>query len=96
MVPGGTVPETAAAICVESVSTSASIAVILVESDAECAGNVVSLNLLFEIIEFAWNGDIVVGLLAITLLFQSIDNWFDDEITPPRNIPSNEPLKDPV
>jgi hypothetical protein len=67
------------------VLTLLSIVVNLVEVDAEIAGYVTSLNLLFEIIEFAWNGCIVVGLL--TMLLKSI--CVEPDTIP---LPSSEPL----
>ena len=55
------------------------------DTDEEIGGNVTSLNLLFETIELAWNGCIVVGLL--TMLLKSI--CVEPDTIP---LPSSEPL----
>ena len=83
-------------VWVESVLKLLSIVVNRVEVDAEIAGYVTSLNLLFDVIEFAWNGCIVVGLLTISLKSICVEA---DTIPLPSNEPLigpwNEPLKDP-
>ena len=96
IVPGGTVPDTAACTWPDNVLTLLSIVVNLVEVDAEIAGYVTWRNWLFEVIEFAWNGCIVVGLLTMLLKSICVE---PDTIPLPSNepliVPWNEPLKDP-
>ena len=104
------VPSLNDSVCAEPVSSVAFSKVVnLVPIDDDTDGNVVSLKLVFAVIEFFWKAVIVVGLFNIELYWTWLEPdrvpagklaaiCADDETTPLDAVisPKNDPLNEPV